>query len=70
MVRDMLRLAFVAVLAELDADGEGDEVSASERESKRHKAAAPAARRSSQGTRVRNWRDNEEIDWLFVERAE
>ena len=65
MVRDMLRLAVVAVLAELDNEGESDEPVVETKKSLR----AERRSASNRSNRVRNW-GSDQVDWLFVERPE
>lgn len=72
MVRDMLRLA-VAVFSELDASAETEEVltpSLSGSGDEKGARQGEKQRRSGRLNRVRNWGEREEIDWLFIERAE
>lgn len=72
MIRDMLRLA-VAVFSELDASAETEEVLTPSLSGKREEQSSnrnETQRRSGRLNRVRNWGEREEIDWLFIERAE
>lgn len=67
MVRDMLRLA-VAVLAELDASADTEEVltpSLQDARPERHNR-----QKSSRQAKVRNWGESDDVDWMFIQRAE
>ena len=61
MVRDMFRLAVIAVLAELDREGDPETPLTAPRKS------APSR---SRRTKVRNWRSESDENWLFVEDPE
>lgn len=61
MVRDMFRLAVIAVLAELDREGD------SETPLKEPRRSSPSRART---TKVRNWRSESDENWLFVEDPE
>lgn len=67
MVRDMLRLA-VAVLAELDASADTEEVltpSLNDARPEHH-----ARQRVARQAKVRNWGESDDVDWSFIQRTE
>lgn len=68
MLKEMLRVA-VAVFSELDASAETEEVLTPSLKVDERKNASSSQRRAHQN-KVRNWGERDEIDWLFIERAE
>ncbi len=67
MVRDMLRLA-VAVLAELDASADTEEVLTPSLQDARPERVE--RERASRQAKVRNWGESDDVDWMFIQRAD